>query len=311
MHGPLTLRDFGSYTAGGRLRRVTEGTVRKIAVTRDVTLEFDPKGSFAVEHAYVQYFVPEPRRPGPPVVLLHGGGLSGTMWETTPDGRPGWLQLLLARGFEVHVIDNVERGRAGFAPGLWEGAPILRSLEDAWSLFRLGPPEGFAARRPFAGQLFPVEALEALARGFVPRWLSTLPQQAAALRAVLERLGGAVLICHSQGAEPAFAAIAAGAPVAHLVAVEPSSKPAPGEMPGRVPVTLVIGDHLGIDPLWRGRAAAWRQLARDLAAAGNAVHVLASGDGLSPGHSHLPMQDRGHDACLDAILATTGPAAAD
>ncbi|KZY29256.1 hypothetical protein A3731_26685, partial [Roseovarius sp. HI0049] len=220
MRRPVTLRDFGSDTAGGRLHRVTEGQQRDLPVTRDVTLTFDPKGTFAVEHAYVQYFIPDPRRDAPPVVLLHGGGMTGTVWEGTPDGREGWLQMLLAEGYEVHVIDNTERGRAGFMPGLWPGEPILRSLEDAWQLFRIGPPDGFPARRAFSGQRFPAASLDALASTFVPRWLSTAPQQAAAVRAVLDRLPAPILIAHSQGAEPAFEAIARGATLSHLVLIE-------------------------------------------------------------------------------------------
>ena len=68
MRRPVTLRDFGSYTAGGRLHRVTEGQPRDLPVTRDVTLTFDPRGTFAVEQAYVQYFIPDPLRDAPPVV---------------------------------------------------------------------------------------------------------------------------------------------------------------------------------------------------------------------------------------------------
>ena len=92
--------------------------------------------------------------------------------------------MLLDRGYEVHVIDNVERGRAGFAPGLWSGAPITRSLQEAWRLFRIGSDAGFATRSAFAGQRFPHETLEQLARTFVPRWLSTTGLQAAALAAL-------------------------------------------------------------------------------------------------------------------------------
>ena len=297
---PVTLRDFGSYTAGGRLHRVTEGEPHDIQVTRDVTLTFDPRGTFAVEHAYVQYFIPEPRRDAPPVVLLHGGGMTGTVWETTPDGRPGWLHLLLAQGYEVHVIDNVERGRAGFMPGLWPGEPVLRSLEDAWTLFRIGPPAGFETRTPYPNQRFPTDALEALAKTFAPRWLSTGLQQAAAVKAVLDRLDAPTLIAHSQGADPAFEAIAKGARASHLVLVEPSAEPADPATLADIPVTLITGDHLDINDLWRTRAAAWATFAADLRAAGTTVHHPA----LAPGHSHLPMHDLGHDTVLDAILAT-------
>ncbi|MEM8554982.1 MAG: hypothetical protein AAGF71_09195 [Pseudomonadota bacterium] len=155
-----SLQTFGSYTVGGRVAQVTEGDPYDVQFTRTASYTVDPHGHFAIEHAYVQFFVPEHRNGAPPVVLVHGGGMTGSCWDTTPDGRPGWLQGLIARGYEVHVVDNVERGRAGFAPGHWDGEPLLRSMEEAWHLFRIGPPEGFADRRAFAGQLFPVAHLE-------------------------------------------------------------------------------------------------------------------------------------------------------
>ena len=302
----MRLRDFGSYTVGGRLHQVTEGAPRRLAVTREVSLTFDPRGHFAVEHAYVQYFVPEPRNDGPPVVLVHGGGLSGSMWERTPDNRPGWLHGLLAAGHEVHVLDNVERGRAGFAPGLWQGEPILRSLEDAWTLFRFGVAEGFEGRRPFDDQRFPVDHLEGFARMFVPRWLSTTPMQVAALTALLQRLGGAVVICHSQGAEVTFGAMAQAAPVRGLIAVEPSASPERPELLQGCPTVLVQGDYLECNALWQGQRDRWASLEGALHAQGSPVHTVSRETGLAAGHSHLPMLDRGSDACLDLCLAALG-----
>ena len=302
------LRDFGSYTVGGRLHEVTEGEPVEIAVTREARLVHDPRGHFAVEHAYVQYFIPEPRNAAPPVVLVHGGGLTGAIWEGTPDGRPGWLQLLLRRGYEVHVIDNVERGRAGFAPGLWHGDPILRSLEDAWTLFRIGPPEGFACRRPHPGQLFPAGYLETLARGFVPRWLSTGPMQAAAMAALFDRLGPALVICHSQGAAPVFAALEQSVQIAGLIAVEPSAGPAAPERLRDVPTVLISGDYLDQDAFWRESRERWVRIEKSLTAIGAPVCGLATGSGLPAGHSHLPMLDHGNEACLDAALGLLAPA---
>lgn len=127
-----SLRDFGSYTVGGRLYEVTDGEPREVRFTRSASYTYDPRGHRAVEHTYVQYFIPAPARDLPPVVLVHGGGMHGSTWETTPDGRPGWLHHLLDLGREVHVVDLVERGRSGFAPDLWAGAPI--DLSPAGSL---------------------------------------------------------------------------------------------------------------------------------------------------------------------------------
>ncbi len=291
------LRDFGSYTVGGRIAEVTTGTPRRVNFTRTASFNVDPRGHFAIEHAYVQYFIPEARNEAPPVVLLHGGGMSGSCWDKTPDGRPGWLQLLLARGYEVHVVDNVERGRAGFAPGHWQGDPLLRSMEEAWTLFRIGPREGFAARKPFDGQQFPVEQFDAFARWFVPRWLTTSGVQTDALLAVLDRTGPATVICHSQGAEIAFDAHRRNpSGFAALIALEPSGYPGdPAEMTG-TPTRILAGDYLETDPAWITRRAAWRALAT------GGVRFIEAPE-IGTGNSHMLMCDRNAHDILDVALA--------
>lgn len=292
-----SLRDFGSYTAGGRIAEVTEGAPQQVNFTRTAAYEYDPRGHFAIEHAYVQYFIPERRNAEPPVVLVHGGGLSGSCWETTPNGRPGWLHHLIRLGYEVHVVDAVERGRAGFAPGHWQGEPLLRSMEEAWTLFRIGPRSGFAARRPFPGQKFPVEHFDAFARSFVPRWLGTTRLQARALVAVLNRTGPAIVICHSQGGEVAFDAYAfAPANFDRIIALEPSGYPATFEALGELPVRIIVGDYLEVDPIWREKLSDWTELT-------DAPFVsLLGADQLGEGHSHMIMTDRAsQDVLLCAI----------
>lgn len=297
----ISLLDFGSYTAGGRLHTVAGEPVREIAFTPTTRYPYDPNGTYPVEHAYVQYFVPARRRDAPPVVLLHGGGMTGTVWETTPDGRQGWLHGLLDEGYAVHVVDIVERGRAGWVPGLWAGEPVLRSMEEAWRLFRFGPPDGFAARTAYPRCRFPVEALEALARGFVPRWTSTTDAQVAAFTALLERLETASVVCHSQGGEIAFrAATAAPERVAVLVALEPSGLPEE-PLATALPVTLVTGDYLDVDDTWRGLRARWDAFAaRRQAEGGRIARIDLARD--FPGTTHLPMQDRGARDMLAAIV---------
>lgn len=299
------LADFGSYTVGGRLHEVTEGTPRTIAFTRDADYDYDPRGTFAVEHAYVQYFVPEARRAGPPVVLVHGGGMHGSTFETTPDGRPGWLHLLLQDGFEVHVIDNVERGRAGFAPDVFEGEPILRSLEEAWSLFRIGPPEGFASRTAFRDQAFPVEAFDTLGRYLVPRWLTTTPLQSTALVALLERTGRAIVVCHSQSGEITFDA-AERRPdlVDAILAVEPSTMPRNLDAYRDIPMVLMIGDNLDMDTRWQSRLERWKAVTTELAKAGADCRLLDTAKEIHPGGSHMLMMDRHNDRCLAAGMNT-------
>src|SRR5689334_3331055 len=110
----IRLARFGSFTVGGRQIRIAGEAPREIRFTSAAGVRYDPNGVFHIEHAYVQYLVPAAPVSPLPLLLVHGGGLTGAMWETTPDGRPGWTELFLRRGFPVYVIDNVERGRAGW-----------------------------------------------------------------------------------------------------------------------------------------------------------------------------------------------------
>jgi hypothetical protein len=48
-----------------------------------------------------------------PLVLWHGAGQFSKTWETTPDGREGFQNIFLRRGFGVYVLDQPRRGRAG------------------------------------------------------------------------------------------------------------------------------------------------------------------------------------------------------
>lgn len=289
-----SLRDFGAYTVGGRIHHVTEGAPFTVNFTRSAAYDVDPRGHYAVEHGYVQFYIPVRRNAAPPVLLVHGGGMSGSCWETTPDERPGWLHLLLDRGYEVHVLDNAERGRAGFAPGLWEGDALLRSQEEAWVLFRIGPKAGFAYRRAFDHQRFPIEAFDAATRMFVPRWLTTTSIQSQVLCAALDHLEHAIVVCHSQGGEVVFdAAHRMEHRIARIIALEPSATPTGLTLP----ITLCTGDFLDSADHWRARDTGWRRCA----ARQDNVSYIGSDD-LGCGHSHMLMMDKGSDRVLEACF---------
>lgn len=291
-----SLRTFGSYHAGGRVLRVSEGEPRDIEFTREASYRYDPRGHFLVGAAYVQHFVPEDARDLPPVVLVHGGGMHGAVWETTPDGRPGWLHGLLDMRREVHVVDMVERGRASFAPGHMGGEPILRSMEEAWELFRIGSASDFTARRPFPGSQFPVADFDGLAALSCPRWLSTSAMQRAALEAVLDRTGPATVICHSQGAEAVFD-IEADTPdrIAALGAVEPSSSPPGARLSVPKPFAILAGDNLDVAQYWIRRAEKWRNIE-------GAVYLDTAAE-IGPGGTHLPMIDIRSVENLDLLVS--------
>ena len=52
----------------------------------------------------------------PTVVMIHGGGHTGSCFFATPDGRPGWAPYFAARGYRVIVPDWPGVGRSGYVP---------------------------------------------------------------------------------------------------------------------------------------------------------------------------------------------------
>jgi pimeloyl-ACP methyl ester carboxylesterase len=303
----VTLRDFGSFHVGGRTVTVQGQPVQQLRFTRDMpAVAHDPNGEYLIEPCYVQYFIPEPTVAARPLVLLHGGGLTGVTWETTPDGRPGWLNRFVEFGVPTYVIDTVERGRAGWCalPDIWDGAPVMRAAQQAWTLFRFGPADGFADRQPFPGQRFPVAHLAQFQKQFVPRWLTTGDVQYAALLAALERIGPCTLLCHSQGGEAGFrAALQRPDLVRALVTIESSSYPAAvtgGTLDGQRHL-IVFGDFVDEHPTWH----TLRQRAQDcqpaLTAAGAAADFWSLPEHGQHGNSHMLMMDDNSDA-LAAML---------
>jgi pimeloyl-ACP methyl ester carboxylesterase len=300
---PLTLARFGSYFAGGRRVTVAGQPPRTIRFSAQAGIEHDPNGIYWIEQAYVQFFEPATAAGRPPLVLVHGGCLTGAMWETTPDGRPGWLDFFLRAHFPVHVVDGVERGRAGWCalPGIWPETPVARSAEEMWTLYRLGTPDG----QPFPASRHPVAALDALVQQHVPRWFSTIPAAADALVAVLDRVGPAVVISHSNGGLIGFeAAWRRPDLIAGVISVEPSGfpeAPPPAALSG-VPFLFMMGDNLNATPLWRGLSAAMTGLAGRLAASGARVtdwRLPAMG---IRGNTHMPMMDDNSDDLAGRIV---------
>ncbi|ABE30221.1 alpha/beta hydrolase fold family protein [Paraburkholderia xenovorans LB400] len=303
----LGLAAMGSYTVGGRAVTVEGRAKRTVALSAGLGLDYDPNGQFWIEQAYVQYFVPSTQRVEWPLVLIHGGGLTGSAWETTPDGRPGWLHDFLVAGFAVHVVDNVERGRAGFCAleGEWDGMPIVRSEQESWALYRIGDASDYVRRIPYAGQRFPYTCLGELTRRTVPRWPATIDAQRRALLALIERLGPCIVLGHSQGGGFAIE-LAATRPdlVRAAVALEPHgnfSSIGSVALHNR-PLLLVSGDYFAQSALWRDLDAKAQGALLAWGRAGGIPHTLRLNNQGLPGHSHMMMMDEGSERIAALIV---------
>lgn len=114
-------------------------------------LQIAEQGSFAVggtvltdslgrnyhgDHAYVFYQKPVDARKYP-LVFAHGVGQFSKTWETTPDGREGFQNIFLRRGFSTYLVDQPRRGNAGRGTETVTISPAFDE-EEWFNRFRVG-----------------------------------------------------------------------------------------------------------------------------------------------------------------------------
>src|SRR5260370_8107923 len=202
----IVLRGMGSLHVGGRIVEIHGKPVRDIVrVPGGPSSKLDPNGQYQVEQMYAQYFLPKNRKGKVPLLLWQGGGLPGVTSETTRDGREGWLNMFVRKGWDVYVSDAVERGRSGVAsPEVWPGEPIFLPYADPFERFRIGAGDGSWHPAPtrqklMPGVQFPVDAYANYMKQMVPRWLSTDDAVIAGYVALVDKVCRCVLLTHSQG----------------------------------------------------------------------------------------------------------------
>ena len=69
-----------------------------------------------------------------PLILLHGGDLSGDLWLNKPDGGRGWASFFLDLGYQVYIVDEWSVGRSGAEAISSRGAGgTLEGAEEAFT----------------------------------------------------------------------------------------------------------------------------------------------------------------------------------
>ena len=312
---PLVLKAQGSFFVGGEKVEQTEVELGNLG----------PGGHLTVNQMYVRYMVPQGADGNVPVVMVHGATLTGKSWETTPDGRMGWDEYFVRKGYPVYVPDQVGRGRSGFnqavfndvragtVPPASQPAWLRFSDEGVWPNFRFGSKPG----APFPDSQFPVAAVDELSKQGIPDLNSGLPQPNPTWKALADlagQLNGAVLMGHSQsGSFPLEAALLNPAVAKGLVLVEPGRCPdAYTDQQIRalatVPILIVFGDHrdtpTGIPtlPTWQGRFEACQAMIGRIKSAGGQAQMLSPSETGIRGNSHMIMQDKNNLQIADLIL---------
>ena len=313
---PIVLRDMGSFHVGGRIVEVSGQPVREVVFTPGgVPAKVDPNGAYQVEQMYVQYFLPQDRRGKLPLLMWHGGGLTGVTYETTPDGREGWLTMFIRKGFDVYISDAMERGRSGWT-SMFKGEPVVLPQSDPWVRFRIGDADSWnadpAKRTTYVGMQFPIEAYDQFIKQGVPRWLTTDDQIVAAYVELVDQVCPCIVMVHSQSGSFGFK-VAQARPdkVKALVAVEPTlgGDRAKVALLKNTPVLVVYGDNTKDHPRWSKIRQGGLDYLAVLRGAGGSVDVVDLPDVGLKGNSHMVMMDKNNGEVADLIgkwLVTRG-----
>lgn len=184
-----------------------------------------------------------------PLVLVHGAAQTATNWMGTPDGREGWAHYFVRQGYVVVIIDQAMRGRSAWHPS--DGATRMFSAQAIESQFTATAEAGLwpQAKRhtqwpgegPGKGKrgdpvfdAFYATQVESLASN-----TDTQIHNQKALAAVLDQVGPAVVLTHSQAGPLGWlVADARPALVKAIVAVEPSGPPFENAITGTGPARL-------------------------------------------------------------------------
>src|SRR5712671_7835123 len=75
--------------------------------------------TYVTDQMYVEERVPARRTHPFPIVMVHGGTMSGVNFTGTPDGREGWAQYFVRQGYAVYVVDQPGRGRSAHVAGVY------------------------------------------------------------------------------------------------------------------------------------------------------------------------------------------------
>jgi pimeloyl-ACP methyl ester carboxylesterase len=312
---PIALRDMGSFHIGGRQIEVSGQPIKEVLFTPGgVPAKVDPNGTYQVEQMYAQYFLVQNRKGKLPLLLWHGGGLTGVTYETKPDGNPGWLNYFLRHGWDTYISDAMERGRSGWTDK-FKGDPVFLPLGDPWERFRLGPLGSWnadkARRTTYPGVQFPLDAYEQFMKQGVPRWTTTDDAIVAAYIELVDKVCPCVVLVHSQAGSFGFK-VAEARPdkVKALIAVEPSATGAKDKVATlKMPIVVIYGDNAKEHPRW-GKI---RQNVHDYAGlikqAGGSIETIDLPDIGIKGNTHMMMMDRNSDQIADVMqkwLVTKG-----
>ena len=321
---PLVIQEQGSFAVGG--------SVITSPGSFDPKEPANPQGqTLHGDHAYVFYQKPVNARKYP-LVFLHGAGQFSKTWESTPDGREGFQNIFLRRGFSTYLVDQPRRGDAGRSTIAMNITPNTDA--QMWFVqFRVGIWPEF-----FPGVQFPQDK-ESLNQYFRQMTPNTGPFDMGvisdALAALYAKTGPGILVTHSQGGGPGWMTAMKSPNVKAIVAYEPGSNfvfpenEVPEAIPNKfavlaangvsiaefkkltqIPIIIYYGDNIPDSPdeipardYWRAclqMANKWAEKVNEQGGDVTVIHLPKAG---IRGNTHFPFSDLNNVEIADHLSA--------
>ena len=221
---PISLESQGSFAVGGKTIKHSGTFSQKNFLA--------PEGQSAYgDHAYVFYQIPVNAKKFP-IIFQHGGAQSKRTWETTVDGREGFQNIFLRKGYGVYLVDQPRIGEAGLATeaageaNVWAGNPLYYD-KTLFILSRVGTFEGDTPK-VFDNAAFPKDA-ESFNQ-FERSWTTYTGEldndlNADALAKLFDKVGESILFTHSMGGTIGWRTVFRTENVKAIVAFEPGGTP--------------------------------------------------------------------------------------
>ncbi len=319
---PLVIQEQGSFAVGG--------TIKTEPGTFDPLKPMVAAGqTFHGDHAYAFYQIPVNAR-RLPLVMWHGAGQFSKTWETTPDGREGFQNIFLRRGFATYLIDQPRRGDAGRS--MVETTIKPTPDEQMWfNQFRVGVWPDYFEDVQFSRD---PEALNQYVRSMTPNTgpfdLNVVSDGVSAL---FDKIGTGILVTHSQSGGPGWVTAIKNQNVKAIVSFEPGSNfvfpegEVPPPMPSafdtlqgvavplsdfmkltKIPIVIFYGDNIPDQPTtmpaqdsWRVRLAMarlWVDAINKRGGDARLVHLPEIG---IRGNTHFPFSDLNNVEIADQV----------
>lgn len=319
--GLLMIQEQGSFAVGGKVI-TAPGTFDPYKPTVDGQ-------TYHGDHAYVFYQIP-PKARKYPLVLWHGAGQFSKTWGTTADGREGYQNIFLRRGFSVYSLDQPRRGSAGRS--MVEATVKPTPDEQFWfGMFRIGTGTEYFPGVQFAKD---PETLNQYFRSMTP---NTGPFDVAvitdAVSALFEKIGTGILVTHSQSGGPGWVTAIKNANIKAIVSYEPGSNfvfpqgdvppvmqsaAGPLEAVGipkedflkltKIPIIIYYGDNIPATPTnnpgtdnWRVRLAMARLFCDAINKYGGDATLVHLPEIGIKGNTHFPFSDLNNAVIADLM----------